>query len=147
MRTAWIVRTIGLLSSALLALALYAALWGGYAPDPKEADTAMWDVFYVSMFLFGYVFIQAAAAHSPPTRINIWWALDIVFSVLPLFTAGAAAVAYVKFGMVFTTFQVIVVILVTAATLIDLALIYVFFRDQPKYPVSDGAMQAGRRWR
>ncbi len=144
MQTALIVRTVGLLSSALLALGLYAALWGGHAPEIKDADTAMWNVFWVSMILFIYVFLQAAAAHSPPAHFNVWWALDIVFSVLPLFTAGAAVVAYIKFGMMFSTFQVIALILVATATLIDLMLIYVFFRDATKAP-SEGAAGQGAR--
>lgn len=126
--TVGFMRIVGLVSSALLAFALYWLLWGGHTVTVTGVDDAMRTVCAVSVLLFIYLFIQAWAAHTPPMHISVLWALDVVFSVLPLFIACAAILANMNFAMPLTTFQWIVVILSATAAAIDLALIAVFFQ-------------------
>lgn len=120
-------RVVGLLSSALLAFGLYLLLWGEYPVNVTGVDDAMWAICAVSLLLFLYLFLQAWAAHTPPTHVSVLWALDVAFSVLPLFIAGVAIVANMNFDVRLTTFQWVVVILSGTAAAIDLALIAVFF--------------------
>jgi len=137
-------RIIGLLTSVVLTATIFALIWGNVAPPINDVDGAIWNVFAAAMGLFGYLFVQAAAAHSPPRHFDVWWALDIIFSVLPLFTAVVALVANWQFGLALNAFQQAFVFLSLTATLIDLSLIYAFARDQRRpqpdaHPLRDTA--------
>ncbi len=145
MRTVW----IGLFSSLLLTFGLFVVLWSGLTPlslyfalwaDGDAVGGAMWNVFVVSFCLLLYIGVQAGGALFYPAEDKVARALDIAFSVLPLFTVGAALVARWHFGMPLNTFQVFVVILAVMATAIDLLLITGFFLLTNKLPAGEPAV-------
>lgn len=150
-----VVRGLGILSSAALMGGLYAVFWGGSTPRPlydvlwpggDAVDAATWNVFVVGVVLLVYVFLQVWAAHSPPAHINLLWgAADIGFSVLPLFTLGAALVASLNFDLPLNFFQWLTWWLALIATLIDLTLIWVFYLAMPKPREVSGAKEAAGR--
>lgn len=125
-------RFLGILSSVALTAALYAMLWGGVALPVATPDEGMWSVCAVSAALFGYLLIQSYAARTPSENIGAMWALDIGFSVLPLFTIGAALISHINFDLPFDTLQWIVILLSILAVMIDLILIGTLSAPRPR---------------
>jgi hypothetical protein len=120
-----VLRLTGFALSLFLVAVLLNIVWGfggGYVPRLETPQTAMWDVFTVCAGLMIYMAIQAIAAAKHPSGRSSSWIFDIVASLLPLFTAGAAFVWW-WFGRIdMDDFQLITVVLTIMATLIDLVL-------------------------
>ncbi len=122
----FLVRAVGTIFSLLLSMFVYYVVWGQYQPDLSTPEAAMWQIFNVAAGVIIYMIIQARAAQMHPPGRAFTWIIDIIFSVLPLFTVGAAVLGAITGTMVLTQYQTIVLWLVAMATMTDLIFFTLF---------------------
>jgi hypothetical protein len=106
-------------SSLIFAVSLIYIFWGHYRVEPETPDIAMWYVFAASFGIIFYIFLQAVAAVTQTLRRETRALFDILVSMIPLMVLGYTAIDWIRSGTSPLTFQLIVMLLATAATLLD----------------------------
>lgn len=106
-------------SSILVAVALLLVLWGGYAPTIDTIDKALWSTFTVALCCLGYVLLQAIGAVTLPLRRETGPLADLLASLLPVLVIGYTVIEWIRQGITPTDFELVVILLASAAALTD----------------------------
>lgn len=125
----FLVRAVATIFSLLLSIFVYYVIWGRHQPDLSTPEAAMWQVFNIAAGVIIYMVVQARAAQMHPPGRAMTWIIDIIFSVLPLFTVGAAVLSVATGHLALTEYQTIVLWLVAMATITDLIFFTLFQPD------------------
>ncbi len=124
-----LLRAAGITFSIALSIFVYLVVWGHYQPDLSTPEAAMWKVFQVALGVIFYMIVQARVAQMHPPGRAVTWIVDVIFSILPLFTVGGALVSSFMGGVALVQFQMIVLWLVGLATVADLVFFTLFAPD------------------
>lgn len=106
-------------SALVIAILLLYVFWGGYTPLLATPTDAMWHVFAVAAVTLLYVLLQALAAVTQPLRKETGPLVDLLVSMLPVMVIGYTVIEWLRQGLMPSTFQLIVALLASGATLID----------------------------
>jgi hypothetical protein len=79
----------------------------------------MWSIFAASFGIMFYILLQAIAAVTQPLKRETGALIDVLVSLIPLMVIVYTAIDWIRSGNSPSTFQLIVMLLATAATLID----------------------------
>jgi hypothetical protein len=100
-------------------VALLLVLWGGYAPTIDTIDKALWSTFTVALCCLGYVLLQAIGAVTLPLRRETGPLADLLASLLPVLVIGYTVIEWIRQGITPTDFELVVILLASAAALTD----------------------------
>lgn len=106
-------------SALAFSAALFYLLWLDGAPEPVTINEAMWYICGIGFACLLYVLLQAISAVRLPMGRETGPLRDLLVSLIPLFILGYTIIDWFRRGAEPSNFQIILVILTSFATLID----------------------------
>lgn len=107
-------------SALVLAAALIYILWVKPLSAPATVNEAMWYVFALSVIVMVYTALQAFAAVTQPLGKETASLVDFLISVIPLLVVIYAGVEWFRGALELSNFQLMAVILVASAVVLDM---------------------------